>query len=218
VYLDFVTFYFSIKKGIPKVINDLVVVIETINDEGTFQRQYYDFISTDERTIPYDSKFMRAVFEQTFRDGLFEEYSNIFIFSDGGGKHLKTSFSQRCAAELQLALGQDVKITWIVFAANQGWNICDSHGGVLSQIKNRVEIAGKQPKTANNWIQAIQEANLKDTKPINIGIVDQRQFGQKTITGIKDYFALGMLQHNKRFLLKCLSIIIAKTLILNILI
>ncbi len=131
VYLDFVTFYFSIKKEIPKVINDLVMVIETINDEGAFQRQYYDFISIDKMTIPNDSKFMRDLFEQTFRDGLLEEYNNIFIFSDGEGKHFKTSFSQRCAAELQLALGQDIKITWIVFAANHGWNICDSHGGVL---------------------------------------------------------------------------------------
>jgi hypothetical protein len=188
VYLDFVTFYFSIKKGIPKVINDLVMLVETINDEGAFQRQYYDFISTDKRRIPNDSKFMRALFEQTFRERLLEEYNNVFIFSDGGGKHFKTSFSQRCAAELQLALDQDVKITWIVFAAKHGWNICDSHGGVLSQMKNRIEIAEKQPKTANNWIQAIQEANLKETKPIGIGIVDQRQFGQKTITGIKDYF------------------------------
>ncbi len=55
-------------------------------------------------------------------------------------------------------------------------------------MKNRIEIAGKQPKTANKWIQVIQEVNLKDRKPIDIGIVDQRQFGQKTITGIKDYF------------------------------
>jgi hypothetical protein len=47
---------------------------------------------------------MRALFEQTFRDGLLEEYNNILLFSDGGEKYFKTSFFQCCVAELQLAL------------------------------------------------------------------------------------------------------------------
>jgi hypothetical protein len=65
-----------------------------------------------------------------------------------------------------------------------------SHVDMLNQLKNRLEIAGKQPKTANDCIEVIQKANLRITKPIDIEIIDQRLFGQRNIAGIKSYFCL----------------------------
>jgi hypothetical protein len=57
----------------------------------------------------------------------------------------------------------------------------DSRGNVLNQLKNRLEIASKQPKTANNCIRAIQKASLKNTKPIDIGIIDQRLLSRELL-------------------------------------
>jgi hypothetical protein len=187
VYMDFVAFHFNIKKGVLKIVNDLVLVLETVTTNGQRERHYYDYISTDENSAN-DSKFMRAVFEHVYKDGLLDDFSSIYFFTDGGGKHFKTSFTQRCTAELQRKLGNRVIITWIVFAAYHGWSICDSHGGVLNQLKTRKEIAGEQPKTGKSWIDTIMKSATRNTRPMEIDFVDPREFKQKTMTGIKDCF------------------------------
>jgi hypothetical protein len=36
----------------------------------------------------------------------------------------------------------------VIFAANHGWSIYDSHNGVLNQEKTRIEVLRNQPKLA----------------------------------------------------------------------
>ncbi len=90
------------------------MVLECINSEGVWDRKYHDFISIDQNTANNDSKFMRTLFEEVYNRSLLDGLDNIFIFSDGGAKHFKNGYCQRCFAELQLALGE-ISITWIVF-------------------------------------------------------------------------------------------------------
>jgi hypothetical protein len=108
-----------LKKGAPKVVNDPVMVLECINSEGVWDRKYHDFINIDENTENNESKFMRTIFEEVYNRSLLDGLDNIFIFSDGGAKHFKNGYCQRCFAELQLALGE-MSITCIVFAPYHG--------------------------------------------------------------------------------------------------
>jgi hypothetical protein len=205
--MDFVGFNFNVDKCKTVTVQDLVLVCQTVSETKEWKYDYHDFIAQDKSKN--DLKYMRTVFKEIERKKIFEGYTDVYIFSDGAGKHFKTSFTQMCAAKLQKALGFTVQLKWVIFAANHGWSICDSHGEVLNQEKTRIEVSGNQPKSALDWINAIQHAKLKNTTVEVIDNIDQSSFDLNTIKGIKSCFyftyhstgenhlAVRMFEHSK---------------------
>jgi hypothetical protein len=196
VYLDFVAFHFQFGKGTDEnslmTIQDFVFCVEYMNYNKVWSRKYYDVLSLNPEQQKNDSHFVRCAVEKIFQEDILGGFRNIFFFSDGAGKHFKTRMTQQTIAELKHVLGPSVQVTSVIFAQYHGHNICDSHGGVLNQVKNREEIAGRQPKTPEEWFQTINSkaktGDLKSTKAIEIGHGDQKKQDVVKMEGISQKF------------------------------
>lgn len=184
MYMDFAGFEFKLEKCKASSICDLVIVVNWFCD-NKWNRKYYDFLCDDE-TKKNDSKYVRAAFNNLFESRELDSFSTIYLFSDGAGKHVKNQYSVKFFAEA--AKQHNVSITWIIFAANHGWSICDSHAGILNQMKHRFEMAGEQPKTTDLFIDAMHKTHLKNTFPQKLTSIDRSVMSGEKLHAIANCF------------------------------
>ena len=108
-----------------------------------------------------DSHFVRAVFDHLLEHDVLARFTAIHLLSDNAGKHFKNWHTMRYMALVVLACVQEYglqRFEWHMFAPYHGWGLCDSHGGVLNQVKHRHELAFDVPSSAHQMTDLASSA------------------------------------------------------------
>lgn len=67
---------------------------------------------------------------------------------------------------MSLAVALKTQITWLMYAPNHGWSLCDSHAGVLNQQVSKAELNGEAPDTAEKLQRLISISKVDYTYPV----------------------------------------------------
>jgi hypothetical protein len=98
VLMDFTSVFLTPKIGHQQqasVVQDCIVVLEFINENGARVRQNFDFLCDSQETNTNDYHFVLHVWISLFRfKHLFDHFDSVDIWTDGGPHHFKTRFCQ----------------------------------------------------------------------------------------------------------------------------
>jgi hypothetical protein len=61
---------------------------------------------------------------------------------------------------MHLTTSIKIPFWWIMYAPNNGWSLCDSYGGILSQMVMKAELDGVAPDTAEKMQQLIEQSKF----------------------------------------------------------
>ena len=162
--IDFVGYEFQQDKCKKVYVNDLVIVVEKLVEVGgerKWERQYYDFLCSDISSGKNDFHYVKAALKWMVEHDLFGEVKQIILFSDNAGKHFKNCNTVEYL--MYLAVSLQLRFLWIMYAPNHGWGLCDSHGGILSQMVYKADLNDNLPDTATKMQQLIQNSNFTNT-------------------------------------------------------
>jgi hypothetical protein len=157
--LDFTAIVSQIIKGESLSITDCVLVKEYMKYEERY-REYFDVVCDNNQTN--DSYYMIAVLKLFANKNLFGAKGTKHIFwSDGAAKHFKNRYTLRYVADFFRS--RDYKFEWHFFESYHGQSLCDSHAGIISQVKTRSEISGEVIDSAIKLKDIIQSKLSRST-------------------------------------------------------
>lgn len=161
--------------------NDLVFCYYT-RDPNTNQiiKKNIDIIAKHE----HNWIFVRQAFRTLQQIGLFDNYSQIIIWSDGGPHHFKVCKTLRALPSvINRALK---KIYWEFFAPDHGHSECDAHSGALkTRIDSEVK-QGHRPATLQEFKVIIQK--VPNTQVFILDQFDESDLYAE-LPGIRSFFS-----------------------------
>jgi hypothetical protein len=144
-------------------MNDLVVVVEDLvvkDGKREWVRKYLDFLCSDANSGKNDFHYVRAVFQWLTKQKVFEGKSQVLLFSDNASKHFKNCSTVKYLMHLTTSI--KIPFWWIMYALNHRWSLCDSHGGILSQMVIKTELNGVASDTAEK-MQLIEQPKFTNS-------------------------------------------------------
>ena len=119
------------KNDNPRFFQDLIICFYSFDNlaPNKLGRSYHHYVAP-QSTTKNDCLFVLRVWREMAMQGLFEGFTKIHIFSDGGPKHFKMSATMSFFGLLKKHLNVDVYYHF--FESNHGHSICD---GVAYQAK-----------------------------------------------------------------------------------
>jgi hypothetical protein len=196
-----------------KSVQDCILVLEWMDDVGTRQRQYMDFLCDINKVNNNDYFFVHQVWQQLIQLNILTQYDSIEIWSDGGPHHFKTRYCQWMWHHLSTCYFNKKKITHNFFASYHGHSLADSHAGrdkqvikseYLSSQQSRMNIGANSsqqiywgPASAND-IQIILQNKIENTTAIVLTDIDRDPELKPKVAGlvnIKQYHCF-IYQHN----------------------
>ena len=166
-------------KEIPTKCWDLVMTVEWRGSDGTPQRKYYDFLSTDPGEGKNDVWYVRTALLTCMAKGIFTGFTKIHLFTDGGPKHFKCVYAMQMASEWARdwrTIHGDRKdapaapaLEWNFYAAHHGYSLCDSHAGVVKRClthaqRNAQHAAGGTYGIGQVPVTTAELANVLNTR------------------------------------------------------
>jgi hypothetical protein len=140
--------------------------------------RYLDNLCEHAGTEGNDTQYVRMAMRNAIKEGYFDGFARVDLFSDGGPKHYKSVYAMRTMAEWfdwweELRPGVSIPQLWWNFTAPyHGHGVADSHAGIFSQMLTRRQKSGQEttwgtgggPKNAEEIAALMKE--MKATVPI----------------------------------------------------
>lgn len=114
-----------------------LIIVFTWNQSGEAKQVYHHFVAPLKKGWTNDITFVIGVWETLEREGKFDRFKKVIVWSDGGRKHFKQRFNLRwmhLKCKEWAAAGRTLEYHF--FGSNHGANACDT---AASQGKRRVK-------------------------------------------------------------------------------
>jgi hypothetical protein len=138
VLMDFTSVFLTPKIGHQQqasVVQDCIVVLEFVNENGVRVRQNIDFLCDSQETNTNDYHFVLHVWISLFRfKHLFDHFDSIDIWTDGGPHHFKTRFCQWMWHWFSTQRFGNKRISHHFFASSHGHSLADAHAAAIKKI------------------------------------------------------------------------------------
>ena len=133
-----------------------------------------------------DSSFVIDAFEQLIAGGHLDNFEKIYLFSDGTAKHFKNQYTLKYLADV--AIKNQMEIVWCIYAQYHGWSICDSHAGIIQNLKKRLEIQGIHASATPKFIEQLKKGHINRELAIELEIIEDLEFVEDPVSKIDDCF------------------------------
>lgn len=206
VLMDFTSAALADKPGASAVVQDCILVLEYLTEDGTRERRNIDFVCTAD-TNKHDYHFVLQVWIWMFlKERLNERFDSIDIWSDGGPHHFKTRFCQWMHHALsELRFGRK-RITHHFFASYHGHSLADGHAAVIKRaLHTRYKTTQLERLTLNptaTWgpatvddVAEILTANCANTQVIVFRDIDRDDERKPEVRGINSIKAMHCLTY-----------------------
>jgi len=179
-------------------VQDCIVVLEFIGDDGQHRRQYLDFTCDIKGINKNDYFFVHAVWQRLFQLKVFDQFDSLEIWSDGGPHHFKTRYCQWMWHHLSTIYFKGKRITHNFFASYHGHSLADSHAGRVKQVIKSEYISSQQSRMTNhnqptywgpssaNDIQLILHKRVEHTSATVLDTIDRDAALKPNVAGIVD--------------------------------
>jgi hypothetical protein len=134
----------------PERCIDFVAVMETFVPANRPRHQYrmhFDFLSDNAGAQKNDSCYVEAALCTGITNGIFDGFSRVHFFSDGGPKHFKNVYGMLVARRWRSIWKKKrpelpvPELVWNFFASYHGHSLADSHASHVSQLLRREQSA-----------------------------------------------------------------------------
>jgi hypothetical protein len=137
VLMDFTSFSLSDKPGGSVIIQDCIIVMEYLNENGIRVRRNLDFLCSSD-TNKHDYHFVLQVWVWMFlKEHINELFNRIDVWTDGGPHHFKTRFCQWMWHALSELRFDHKQIHHHFFASYHGHSLADAHAALIKRSLNQ---------------------------------------------------------------------------------
>lgn len=183
---DFSKFY--VTSGI---VNDLVLSLYFVGDDGGITWEYWDYFSKEKQDFYYVQAVWTHLLQET--DRLNSRYSFVRIWSDGAAQHFKQYKTLYWFSTLKNVCSKEFEYHF--FAPGHGHSLCDSHTGIGKQCISREERELNHQLLTAEDIQDVYSNSLSNTTTIQLGSEKAKQsLHVKGFKGIKAYHHFRFVQ------------------------
>jgi hypothetical protein len=167
--MDFTSVFLVNKPGEAVVVNDCIVVMESVNvNSGQRERINIDFICDDTASSKSDYHFVLTVWVKLFLDEkLNQRFDSIDVWSDGGPHHFKTRWCQFMWHALSTLRFDKKRITHHFFASYHGHSLADSHAATIKRVlRSQYNLSQMQRLCADTFVLFWGPANALELAPL----------------------------------------------------
>jgi len=131
--MDFTSHPLADKPGGSAIVQDCILVLEYLSEDGRRERLNLDFLCTAD-TNKHDYHFVLQVWVWMFmHQQLHSRFDSIDVWSDGGPHHFKTRYCQWMWHALSQLRFRAKRITHHFFASYHGHSLADGHAAVIKR-------------------------------------------------------------------------------------
>ena len=132
---------------------DFIVVFQKFDDaeDAKMKTTMHHFVASGSN-IKNDGTFVIRTWLHMLSEGWFDGFTTLEIFSDGAGKHFKTTAIMNFFSTIQMFSG--IKVVYNFFESNHGHSVCDA---AASHVKKAISVFQRDHNEAVRTSQQIVE-------------------------------------------------------------